>query len=332
MRTIITGVAGFIGSTLADSLLAQGESVVGIDCFTPYYDTSLKQLNLASATTARRFTLLRQPLTMPLMAELLAEADVVYHLAAQPGVRSSWGPEFATYVDHNINATQQLLEAYRTSGVRPRLVFASSSSIYGEQTGDHTTEDARPAPVSPYGVTKVTCEHLIHAYSEALRLDAAVLRLFTVYGPRQRPDMAFHRACAAALGLAPAFPVFGDGSAQRDFTYVDDVVSAMTRAATAELRGTTSFNIAGGGVHKLSEALDLIAGLVGRPVPIDPREGQIGDVRATSASTRRAQEVLGWEPQIPFTVGLARQLTSMRAPSDERDTNFAANHPLTAVD
>ena len=301
MRAVVTGVAGFIGSTLADRLLADGWSVVGVDCFTPYYDVAVKRSNLPAGVT-----LVEADLRTAGLVELLEGIDVVFHQAAQPGVRLSWSDGFGDYVSHNVLATQRLLEAARAVGL-PRLVYASSSSVYGNAARYPTTEDDLPAPHSPYGVTKLAAEHLCGLYAANWGVPTVSLRYFTVYGPRQRPDMAFHRLCESALGQTP-FPLYGDGGAVRDFTFVDDVVAANVAAAAADVAPGTVVNVAGGGEAVMSEVIDLVGELAGQPVPIDRQPAQAGDVDRTGGSIERAAALLGWSPTVGLHAGLAAQL------------------------
>src|SRR4051812_32930977 len=220
MRALVTGVAGFIGSTLAEALVGNGDVVVGVDCFTPYYDAAQKRANLQRLAATKQFTLAEADLRTAELPPLLDGVDVVYHQAGQPGVRLSWASGFAEYDSHNIIATQRLLEGARAAGVA-RVVYASSSSVYGNAPRYPTSEDDLPQPHSPYGVTKLAAEHLCNLYAANWGVHTVSLRYFTVYGPRQRPDMAMHRLIESALAGTP-FPLYGDGSAVRDFTFVDD--------------------------------------------------------------------------------------------------------------
>ena len=298
MRAVVTGAAGFIGSTLCDALLAAGEVVIAVDSFTPYYDRSVKERN------SRGFALTDVDLCTADLAPIVRDADVVFHLAAQPGVRASWSDGFDACERHNVLATQRLLEAVASSGV-PRLVFASSSSVYGAAPGT-VDEDSPLRPRSPYGVTKLAGEALCAAYAAERDVHVVMLRLFTVYGPRQRPDMAIHRLIESAFG-GEAFPLYGDGTQRRDFTFVDDVVRAALRAATADAESGAIFNIAGGASVELSELVDAVARAVGRPPRLESRERQPGDVPATAAQTKRAESVLGWQPAVTLDEGIQAQ-------------------------
>jgi nucleoside-diphosphate-sugar epimerase len=236
---------------------------------------------------------------------LIDGVDTVIHLAARPGVRPSWD-EFDAYLADNVVGTERLLAAVARSGRVERFVYASSSSVYGNALSYPTREDALPAPVSPYGVTKLAGEHLCGAFD----VPVVVLRYFTVYGPRQRPDMAFHRMIAAALGTGPPFPLYGDGSAVRDFTFVDDVVAATVAAAepTNAVAAGAVFNVAGGTSTSVAEVLDLVERLTGRPVPVERRPAQPGDVRRTRGSTDGITAAIGWKPTVDLEIGLARQV------------------------
>jgi nucleoside-diphosphate-sugar epimerase len=311
VRVLVTGVAGFIGSTLAEALLARGDRVRGVDCFTPYYDRSAKEANLASARSATGFELVEADLRTCDIAPLVDGVDVVFHQAAQPGVRLSWADGFADYDGHNVLATQRLLEAARAAEVQ-RVVYASSSSVYGNAPAHPTTEDDLPRPHSPYGVTKLAAEHLCNLYAANWGLSTVSLRYFTVYGPRQRPDMAFHRIVEAGLH-GSAFPLFGDGSAVRDFTFVDDAVAANLAAADADCAPGTVVNIAGGGSITMTDLLALAGEVIGAPLAIDRQPPQAGDVERTGGTIDRAQRLLGWSPQTSLRDGFAAQVAWHRA-------------------
>jgi nucleoside-diphosphate-sugar epimerase len=299
VKSIVTGAAGFVGSHLCDHLLAQGDDVVGIDSLTDYYDPRLKEGNLQTALANERFTLRREDLLDAPLDELFQGVDVVYHLAGQPGVRASWGSDFATYVSRNILATQAVLEAARGGALR-KLVNASSSSVYGDAEAYPTAETVRPQPVSPYGVTKLAAEHLCELYRTGFGVPTASLRFFTVYGPRQRPDMAFSRLVAAAL-RGELFELYGDGEQTRDFTYVGDIVRALRSAALSGFTGVA--NIGGGSRTSMNEVLDIVSSLAGEPV-IRRIPRQRGDVRDTAADTRVAFEGFGYVPQVGLREGL----------------------------
>jgi nucleoside-diphosphate-sugar epimerase len=306
MRALVTGAAGFVGSTLVDRLLASGHEVVGVDSFTDYYDPRRKHRNLEGALASDRFTLVRVDLAQSVPDEIVDGIETVFHLAAQPGVRASWGTGFASYLDRNLLATQGLLEAFRGRRIT-RFVNSSSSSVYGNAEHFPTSEDETPHPVSPYGVTKLAAEHLCNLYGTNYGVPTVSLRLFTVFGPRQRPDMAMHRLIDAATTGAP-FPLYGDGNQIRDFTYVDDVVEANILSTSAELPPATVLNIGGGSMTSLSSVIATVERLVGSPVPIEHSGDAAGDARATGADTSRAEHLLGWKPQISVERGLAKQV------------------------
>ena len=311
MRALVTGVAGFIGSTLTDALLSRGDHVLGIDCFTPYYGRAAKEANLAGARQSERFELTEADLRTCTIEPFLDDIDVVFHQAAQPGVRLSWSDGFGDYVGHNVLATQRLLEAVKTTG-NARVVYASSSSVYGNAPAYPTTEDDLPRPHSPYGVTKLAAEHLCNLYAANWAVPTVSLRYFTVYGPRQRPDMAFHRLFAAMLA-DDAFPLYGDGSAIRDFTFVGDAVAANLAAADRECPPGTVVNVAGGSSIAMHELLELAGEVVGRPARVDRLPSQPGDVARTGGTIERAQRILGWEPTTDLRSGLTAQVEWHRA-------------------
>ena len=307
MRAFITGVAGFIGSALADALVARGDEVVGVDCFTPYYDRSTKEANLAGLRLNERFRLLEADLRSDAIGDALDGVDVVFHQAAQPGVRLSWSTGFAEYSSQNVLATQRLLEAVKSiEHGRPRVVYASSSSVYGNAAVYPTRERDLPQPHSPYGVTKLAAEHLCALYAANYGVDSVSLRYFTVYGPRQRPDMAMHRLLEAGLTGA-AFPLYGDGSAVRDFTFVGDVVAANLAAATADVAPGTVVNIAGGGSIAMSDLLELAGKVLGTEIMVDRQPAQPGDVDRTGGSIEVARSLLGWRPVVDVEQGLTEQ-------------------------
>lgn len=306
MLALVTGVAGFIGSSLADRLVADGWSVRGVDRFTAYYEEALKRSNLASVSSSAKFQLVEADLLTAELGPLLDEVDVVFHQAAQPGVRLSWADGFRLYNDLNVNLTQRLLEAVRTRPIK-RFVYASSSSVYGQAPAWPTTENTETRPHSPYGVTKLAGELLCGAYGANFGVPTVSLRYFTVYGPRQRPDMATHRLIEAARHGTP-FPLYGDGQQIRDFTHVSDVVSANMMAATTDLPAGTVMNIAGGGSTKLLDLVQLVGDAVGREVPVNWLPAQPGDVHRTGGDTTRAAELLGWTPRVGIEEGVASQV------------------------
>ena len=311
MRALVTGCAGFIGSQLTESLLVDGHEVVGVDAFIDTYDAETKLGNLERAKEFDTFSLLTLDVAGGDLEPLVEGCGVIFHLAAEPGVRTSWGERFESYVRNNVLATQRLLEALRE---RPdkRVVFASSSSIYGDAEELPTPEDARPRPFSPYGVTKLAAEHLCSLYGGNYGVETVALRYFSTYGPRQRPDMAFHRFCRAALRGEP-LTIFGTGEQTRDFTYVADVVAATRAAATAPAAGGQAYNIGGGSRISVNEALELIISFADEPVEVRRLESEKGDVRNTGADTSRARRDLGFNPTTSVADGLRAEFEWMLA-------------------
>ncbi len=312
MRTLVTGVAGFVGSHLADALLARGDSVVGVDCFTPYYAPAEKQRNLLAARQHPQFELVDADLRTAAIEPLLDGADAVFHQAAQAGVRRSWSTGFSDYVEHNLMATQRLLDAVLTARPGARVVYASSSSVYGNQPRYPTQESDLPRPFSPYGVTKLAAEHMCGLYAENHGISTLSLRYFTVYGPRQRPDMSIHRLCEAAIHGTP-FPRYGDGSQIREFTFVDDIVRGNLLATERDVAPGSYCNLAGGGEITLSDLIALVGELAGSPVKIDQQGRQPGDAFRNGGSIERAGELLGWAPQVALRDGVNAQLAWHRS-------------------
>ena len=309
MKALVTGAAGFIGSTLAERLVGQGGDVVGIDCFTDYYPRAVKEGNLAGLRQQRGFSFVEDDLLDVDLAVLLDGVTHIFHLAAQAGVRKSWGRDFNVYVSNNIAATQRLLEACAGRSLE-RFVYASTSSVYGDEASIPMREDARLQPVSPYGVSKLAAEHLGHLYHVNHGLPFVALRYFTVYGPRQRPDMGFHRFLSAAMD-GRSLTRFGDGEQTRDFTYVDDAVAATAAAATRGKPGRV-YNVGGGSRVTVNHVFDLIGQLVGQPVTIEQHPPQKGDMRDTYADTTRAASDLGFAPSITLEQGLAEEYEWLR--------------------
>jgi UDP-glucuronate 4-epimerase len=305
MRYLVTGSAGFIGRHLVGALLAGGNDVVGVDSYTDYYDPARKRANTAALAEHDRFTALERDLVVDPVDDLVDGVDAVVHLAGQPGVRLSWAAGFGVYVDRNVNASQRLLEAAHRTRV-PRLVLASSSSVYGNADTYPVTEESPTRPFSPYGVTKLAMEHLAGAYVENWSVPAVMLRYFTVYGPAQRPDMAMHRFIERAAAGEPV-PVYGDGKQVRDFTYVGDVAAATVAASTADLAPGTVLNIAGGSSATVEDVLALVGDAVGREVVVERLAPQPGDVRVTGGAIDRARRLLGWAPEVSLESGIARQ-------------------------
>lgn len=302
VNALITGCAGFIGSHLTEALLAEGAAVIGVDCFNDNYGRREKLHNLEAAREWAAFDFVPLDLSRGELRDLVEDCDVVYHLAAEPGVRSSWGRRFEHYLRNNVLATQLLLEAMRSYPGK-RFVYASSSSIYGEAEALPTPEDTTPRPHSPYGMTKLAGEHLCSLYHGNHGVDAVRLRYFSVFGPRQRPDMAFNIFCRAAVNRDPIV-VFGDGRQTRDFTYVADVVAATRAAAAAPGVGGAVFNVGGGSRIGLVDAIGHIQEFSGHPVEVQHLPMEDGDVRDTGADTTLAREALAFTPTTAFADGL----------------------------
>jgi UDP-glucose 4-epimerase len=304
MNALITGVAGFVGSHLAERLLDRGARVTGVDCFTDYYARSIKESNVAPLLGRPAFRFVESTIQEADLASLVNGVTHVFHLAAQAGVRRSWGRDFRIYTVNNVEATQVLLEALVGRPIE-KLVYASSSSVYGDNAPIPMTEETLPHPLSPYGVTKLAAEHLCHLYTANHGVPATSVRYFTVYGPRQRPDMAFNRFLRAALQGAPV-TVYGDGEQTRDFTYVDDAVTATMLAAEHGAPGR-AYNIGGGSQVSVNEVLKIIERISGRQLDVRREPSQKGDMRDTYADTSRARAELGFAPTMPLADGLAAE-------------------------
>ena len=289
-----------------ERLSADGHEVVAVDCLTPYYDVTQKEDALDVLRRLPGTDVVEADLWTCDIGALIDGTDVVFHQAGQPGVRDSWRAGFEPYVKQNVLVTQRLLDAVVDSPV-DRFVFASSSSVYGDAPEYPTTEDDLPVPQSPYGVTKLAAEHLCGVYARNWAVPTVSLRYFTVYGPRQRPDMAMHRMIEAGLAGDP-FPLFGDGGQIRDFTYVDDAVEANVLAASAEVPAGSVINVAGTESVSLLEVIHIVEDIIGRPIALDRRPGQPGDVQRTGGSDRRAAALLGWSAKIRVQEGLRRQV------------------------
>jgi len=316
-HVLVTGCAGFLGSQLAERLLADGHRVLGIDCFVDFYARELKQRNLTELLANPAFELHERDVSRDPLDDLMQRADVVYHLAAQAGVRGSFGDGFENYLRNNVRGTQRLLETAVQYPVEA-IVYASSSSVYGNAESYPTAETAHRAPVSPYGMTKCATEDLAGVYGRNHGLHLVGLRYFTVYGPRQRPDMAFTRFISAGLAGEP-ITVLGDGLQIRDFTYVGDVVDATIRAAEHG-EGGAVYNVGGGTPVALIDAIHTIEGLIGRPIEIEYQHQARGDARRTGADTTRAREELGFAPAVSLEEGLERQVEWLT-----RDSRAAAS-------
>lgn len=316
MRALVTGAAGFVGSHLSEALLARGDSVLGVDCFTPYYDRIDKESNVAPAFAHDGYELVEADLRSTDIADLLSGVDAVFHQAAQAGVRLSWSGGFVDYVGHNVLATQRLLEAVQHAQPAARVVYASSSSVYGNQARYPTEETDLPKPFSPYGVTKLAAEHLCNLYAENSGVHAVSLRYFTVFGPRQRPDMSIHRLCQAALD-GSAFPRYGDGTQIREFTNVADIVAGNLAAADRDVAPGTYLNLAGGVEITLNDLIALVGEVVGAPVTVEPGPAMPGDSFRNGGAIDRARALLGWEPRVPLREGLESQIAWHRTRSAE---------------
>jgi nucleoside-diphosphate-sugar epimerase len=316
MRALVTGAAGFVGSHLAEALLARGDAVIGVDCFVPYYDPAVKQANLAALLDSPRASFVEADLRVADIDALLDGVDVVFHQAGQAGVRHSWSDGFADYLGHNVLATQRLLEAVKGRG-GCRVVAASSSSVYGHQQRYPVTEDDLPRPYSPYGVTKLAAEHLGALYAENWDVPFVALRYFTVYGPRQRPDMSLYRLCEAAIRPA-RFARYGDGEQVREFTYVGDIVAGNLAAADADVAPGTYMNLAGGSEITLNGLIAMVEELSESKIAIDAADAKAGDARRNGGSTERAARLLGWKPSVSLREGIAHQLAWHRALIDRK--------------
>jgi UDP-glucuronate 4-epimerase len=306
VKVLVTGAAGFIGSQIVEQCLEQTMDVVGVDCLTSYYEVSQKRRNLDRALGHDRFRLVERDLVDANLCDLLDGVDIVFHQAGQPGVRASWSTGFDDYLHHNVLATQRLLEAARSANLQ-RFVYASSSSIYGDAPRYPTEERDLPAPQSPYGVTKLAAEHLCGVYGRNFGVPTVSLRYFTVYGPRQRPDMATHRLIEAAIDQRP-FTLFGDGSKVRDFTFVHDVVRANILAGLSAVPPGAVFNIAGGSNATMTELIEIVGRAVGRAVPLEMVADADGDVERTGGSIDRAMASLGWQPSVSLSEGIIEQV------------------------
>lgn len=302
-KHVVTGAAGFIGSTLTQKLLDRGDTVIGIDALTDYYSPRIKRENLRPLLKHPAFTLIEKPISAVDWDATLDGVSHVYHQAAQAGVRASWGRDFRIYTDLNVDATQILLEALKGRSVR--LVYASSSSVYGDTPLLPMKEEHRPQPHSPYGVTKLAAEHLCVLYWHNFGVETVSLRYFTVYGPRQRPDMAFHRFIKAGL-TGKEITLYGDGDQTRDFTFVDDIVQANIQAAERGRPGAV-YNLGGGSKVSVNEVMTMIGETLGQPLRVKRFDSQKGDVRHTFADTSLAREQIGFDPVTGLRDGLAAE-------------------------
>jgi len=309
--TVVTGAAGFIGSHLVDLLLRSGVEVVGIDCLNDTYGRAAKLTNLRWALGQETFRLETIDLAEDEIDPVVEGADTIFHLAGEPGVRPSWGNRFSRYSRNNVLATQRLLDsASRLEAVR--FVYASSSSIYGDAEVFPTPEDTTPMPISPYGSTKLAGEHLSEVYARSRKLDVRIVRYFTVFGPRQRPDMAFNIFCNSALDCKQ-ITVFGDGMQTRDFTFVEDAARATLEAGLVEDPEFRVFNIGGGMRVTLVDVIEAIGKAAGGPLDVNFTSEQVGDVRDTLADVSRAKALLGFAPRTTLLDGISAELEWVRS-------------------
>ncbi|MDJ0635716.1 MAG: GDP-mannose 4,6-dehydratase [Xenococcaceae cyanobacterium MO_188.B29] len=303
---IVTGIGGFIGSHLAESLLKKGYSVIGIDQFNDYYNPSFKRKNAEHLLQYPAFKLIEEDIQALNWHELLKDVEVVYHQAAQAGVRASWGEGFRNYTERNINATQIMLEAAKETPSLKRFVFASTSSVYGNAETMPTPETICPQPVSPYGITKLAAERMCWLYLQNFGVPVTALRYFTVYGPRQRPDMAFHKFFKAAIIDEP-ISIYGDGQQTRDFTFVSDIVAANLLAGEVPEAIGEVFNIGGGCRVVLADVLTTMEKIMGKPLQKNYIDRARGDARHTSADISKAKKILGYKPEVSLAEGLAQE-------------------------
>jgi len=304
MKALVTGVAGFIGSHLAEKLLAQEYEVVGIDNFLDNYPRRFKERNLAALAGRAKFEFAGADLLRADLKNMLRDVSCVFHLAGQPGVRSSWGAEFSRYTENNIMATQLLLEAAKDLKLA-KFVYASTSSVYGDTDDLPMREEGGTRPISPYGATKLAAEHLCHLYWRAFGVPTVALRFFTVYGPRQRPDMFFH-IFMRALQRGDEVPLYDDGEQTRDFTFCDDIVDGVIAASCYPGQGEV-FNLGGGSEVSLNHAISAAERIAGRKAKLKRFERQKGDVRHTSARLDQARSKLGYSPRVGLEQGLAEE-------------------------
>lgn len=309
-KTLVTGCAGFVGSHLAERLLAEGCSVTGVDCFLDYYSKDIKERNLETARRNDDFSFISSSILDIDLVDLLEDADYVFHQAAQAGVRHSWGSNFEVYTSNNILATQRLLEACRESKVK-RFIYASSSSVYGDVKSLPMKETDTPRPISPYGISKLAGEQLCYLYWKAYAIPSISLRYFTVYGPRQRPDMAFHKFIKSIIS-GKEIEIYGDGEQTRDFTFVSDIVEANILAMKSEKRGCEVYNIGGGSRITVNECITSLEELLGKKAKVRYFTTQKGDMSHTYADTSKAQRDLGYGPRVSLREGLRLEVEWIR--------------------
>ena len=305
VKALVTGAAGFIGSNIAEALASEGANVIAVDCLTDYYDPAVKEKRL-QLLASQGVEVRREDLLVADLDELMDGTDYVYHQAGQPGVRPSWGTNFSQYSRNNVDLTQRLLEAARKAQSLERFVYASSSSIYGNALSYPVSEAHLPGPMSPYGVTKLAAEHLCGLYAENYGVPSVSLRYFTVYGPGQRPDMAFSKFIAA-IKSGQDIEVYGDGEQVRDFTFVSDVVSANLAAAKSDVRPGSVLNVCGGGSVTVNETLEMLKQISGADISVRRGETVPGDVRRTGGDNSLICSVMDWQPKVSIEEGLRRQ-------------------------
>ena len=307
MKTaIVTGAAGFIGSHLSERLLENGFKVIGIDCFTDYYSKKIKKNNMISFQNNKNFKLIESDLMEIDLISIIKESEFLFHEAAQPGVRASWGDQFDTYVKDNILVTQKILESAKEVKTLEKIVMASSSSVYGEQEGIMIENKTIPSPISPYGVTKLASENLGLTYASNYDLPVTSLRYFTVYGPRQRPDMAFTKFIKANLS-GDKISIFGDGNQTRDFTYISDIIDANLECVKSEIHGNV-LNIGGGKTYSIMDVLNIIENITDKNNKLIFLTKQKGDVFRTEADIKMASKIIGYKPKISLKEGLIKQI------------------------
>lgn len=306
MKTaIVTGVAGFIGSHLAEKLIENKINVIGIDCFTDYYSKEIKIKNISNLVKNKNFSLVEKDIIDFDLSNIIKKSQYLFHEAAQPGVRASWGRQFEVYVKNNIMTTQKILESAKKEKCLDKIILASSSSVYGNQEGAMNEDNTLTRPVSPYGATKLATENLGNIYAENFDLPIISLRYFTVYGPKQRPDMAFSKFFKSNIN-GNEIEIFGDGAQIRDFTYISDVIEANILAMNS-LCKTGIFNIGGGSVHSINEILDMIEKITGKENIIKNKAKQKGDVFRTEANIVKAKKILNYNPKVAIEKGLEKQ-------------------------
>lgn len=324
MKVVVTGAAGFIGANICRKLLLREEfEVLGVDLFTDYYNPAMKRLN-AKTLEHPRFKLVEADLADLDLSDVFSEAVAVFHQAGQPGVRKSWGTDFASYIRQNVHVTQRLLEQAKQTETLRAFVYASSSSVYGDADAYPTTEGHLPNPMSPYGVSKLAAEHLVTLYAKNFGVPTTSLRYFTVYGPGQRPDMAFNRFIRAGL-QADELTIYGDGEQIREFTHVDDIVRANLAVLQNRPAPGSVINLSGGSSINVNETLRILASILQSPLRISYGPKIPGDVLRTGGSTSRANELLGWSPIIGIEEGLRSQVSWMQGLPEELVRHLETN-------